>query len=404
MSDASEKLMKTSTTTEKDQFAVLSAVGGCLAMAAVMGIGRFVYTPVLPFMLQDGTLNEVNAGFVASSNYLGYLLGALLAARAPLPGGPYRIFMIALITSTVVTFFMAFSLGAYWFVVIRFLAGLASAYAFVLVANIVMQRLAETRSLHLFPIHFTGVGIGIAGSSLMIEWLDTSLESSSQLWIASGALSLLLSLSVPFLLPPRKELHPRSTSHAIQAETTTKPLNLSAWRLIFAYGCFGFGYVITATFLGALASSTPELAPMKSLGWLLVGLAIIPSVFFWEKLAVRIGYGRAIAVACTLEAIGVALSVLTPTIAGLSAAAILLGGTFVGITSIGLVEARRLASSNPRQIVGLMTAAFGLGQMFGPSFAGYLYELNGDFLLASLVAAGALILAALLTIKRFTPA
>ncbi|KZL08703.1 putative MFS family transporter protein [Pseudovibrio sp. Ad14] len=404
MSDASEKLMKTSTTTKKDQFAVLSALGGCLAMAAVMGIGRFVYTPVLPFMLQDGTLNEVNAGFVASSNYLGYLLGALLAARAPLPGGPYRIFLIALITSTVVTFFMAFSLGVYWFVVIRFLAGLASAYAFVLVANIVMQRLAETRSLHLFPIHFTGVGIGIAGSSLMIEWLGTSLESSSQLWIASGALSLLLSLCVPFLLPPRKELAPQAASHATQTKTTTKPLNLSAWRLIFAYGSFGFGYVITATFLGALASSTPELAPMKSLGWLLVGLAIIPSVFFWEKLAVCIGYGRAIAVACTLEAIGVALSVLTPTIAGLSAAAILLGGTFVGITSIGLVEARRLASSNPRQIVGLMTAAFGLGQMFGPSFAGYLYELNGDFLLASLVAAGALILAALLTIKRFTPA
>lgn len=51
-----------------------------------------------------------------------------------------------------------------------------------------------------------------------------------------------------------------------------------------------------------------------------------------------------------------------------------------------------------------MTAAFGLGQMFGPSFAGYLYELNGDFMLASLVAAGALILAALLTIKHFTPA
>ncbi len=373
-------------------------------MAAVMGIGRFVYTPILPVMLQDGLLSEVNAGFVASSNYLGYLIGALLAARAPLPGGPYKFFISALIMSTMATFLMAFGLGVYWYVLIRFVAGLASAYAFVLVANVVMQRLAEQRSLHLFPIHFTGVGVGIAGSSLLIEVLGSDAMSSTQLWLASGIFSLALSLCVPFLLPPRKEVLSQPSHSSISSKQSVGSLNLSAWRLIFAYGCFGFGYVITATFLGALATLTPELAPMKSLSWLLVGLAIIPSVFFWEKLAVRIGYGRAIALACVLEAIGVALSVLVPTIAGLSAASILLGGTFVGITSIGLIEARRIASSDPRQIVGLMTAAFGLGQMFGPSFAGYLYELNGNFLLASLVAAGALILAALLTIKRFTPA
>ncbi|KZL20944.1 putative MFS-type transporter YcaD [Pseudovibrio axinellae] len=375
-------------------------------MAAVMGIGRFVYTPVLPFMLQDGSLNEVNAGIVASSNYLGYLVGALLAARAPLPGGPYKILMIVLFSSSLTTFVMSLTLGVYWFVAIRFLAGLASAYAFVLVANIVMQRLAELRSLRLFPIHFTGVGIGIAGSSVMIEWLGTRLVSSAELWLASGILSLLLSLCVPFLLPPKKEA-PLETK---QSEQTASPssapsasLNKSAIRLIFAYGCFGFGYVITTTFIGAMASLTPELAPMKSLGWLLVGLAVIPSVFLWENLAIRIGYGRAIALACTIEAIGVALSVLMPTITGLSIAAILLGGTFVGITSIGLIEARRIASSDPRQIVGLMTAAFGVGQVIGPSFAGYLYELKGDFLLASLVAAGALILAALLTLRRFSP-
>ncbi len=401
MTNASERLMKTSTNPQKDSLALRSAVGGCLAMAAIMGIGRFAYTPLLPFMLQEGVLNEVDAGFVASSNYLGYLIGALMAARAPLPGGPYKVFMVALIASTVVTLLMAFNFGLYWYVIIRFLAGLASAYAFVLVANIVMQRLAEKHSLHLFPIHFTGVGIGIADSSLMIEWLGARLNTSSELWIAGGVLSLLLTICVPLLLPPQNKIPLKAVQTSAPPATPTKPLNLSAWRLIAAYGCFGFGYVITATFFGALANSTPELAPMKSLGWLLVGLAVIPSVFFWEKLAVRIGYGLAIAIACTLEAMGVALSVLVPTVAGLSMASILLGGTFVGITSLGLIEARRIAGSNPRQIVGLMTAAFGVGQMLGPSFAGYLYELNGDFMLASLVAAGMLILAALLTLKRF---
>ncbi len=261
MTNASERLMKTSTNPQKDSLALRSAVGGCLAMAAIMGIGRFAYTPLLPFMLQEGVLNEVDAGFVASSNYLGYLIGALMAARAPLPGGPYKVFMVALIASTVVTFLMAFNLGLYWYVIIRFLAGLASAYAFVLVANIVMQRLAEKHSLHLFPIHFTGVGIGIAGSSLMIEWLGARLNTSAELWIAGGVLSLLLTICVPLLLPPQNKIPLKAVQTSAPPATPTKPLNLSAWRLIAAYGCFGFGYVITATFFGAWR--TPHLSWLR---------------------------------------------------------------------------------------------------------------------------------------------
>lgn len=379
---------------------ILAAIGGCFAMAALMGIGRFVYTPILPFMLEDGSLSAVDAGVVASSNYLGYLLGALLAARAPLPAPPYRVFMTALALSTLVTFAMALQWGLSWFVVQRFFAGLASAYAFVMAANLVMQRLAEHSSLHLFPIHFMGVGFGIAGSSLLIHWMSNEAAQSADMWFASGVLSLVLCLCVPFLLPPISQ---NNQSQPASQKLSSKPeaLSLSAWRLIFAYGCFGFGYVITATFLSAMAGANPELESLKSMGWLLVGLAVLPSVFFWEKLAVRIGYGRAIAVACTLEAFGVAVSVLIPTVLGLAIGAILLGGTFVGITSIGLIEGRRIAGSDPRRIVGLMTAAFGLGQMIGPSFAGYLYELQGDFTVASLVASGALLMAAALTIKRF---
>ena len=56
-------------------------VAGLLALAVAMGIGRFAFTPILPLMQADAGLTLAQGGWLASANYLGYLVGALTITR-----------------------------------------------------------------------------------------------------------------------------------------------------------------------------------------------------------------------------------------------------------------------------------------------------------------------------------
>src|SRR3990172_5012930 len=55
------------------------ALTGLTALGVAMGIGRFAFTPILPMMQQDAAVSVGEGGWLASANYLGYLLGALSA-------------------------------------------------------------------------------------------------------------------------------------------------------------------------------------------------------------------------------------------------------------------------------------------------------------------------------------
>ncbi len=132
------------------------------------------------------------------------------------------------------------------------------------------------------------------------------------------------------------------------AITGAQPRAAFAW----AYSLFGFGYVVTATFLVAIVRANPEMRPVEPWVWVVVGLTAAPSVALWVWLGARLGIARTFAVACLIEAVDVATSVLWPTSGGALLAAVLLGGTVMGITALGLVGGRRLAAGDPRRALG----------------------------------------------------
>ena len=371
---------------------LLLAIGGMLAMTAAMGIGRFVYTPILPMMVDQLDLSQSQAGLIASSNFLGYLLGAMIAATPLLNGSARKWLLTALVLSAVTTISMAFTNTYYGFLTLRFFGGLVSSWVLVFATTLIIERLVESGRGELTAILFAGVGVGIVIAALLtglaVLW-DLGWKGA---WFLSGAVALAATIVVAFVVPDRER-----TVEKTRDKTTSPTKALGG--LLPAYALFGFGYVITATFLVQLVRDSQFSFAIEILVWVIVGVAVIPSIGLWNRLAAKTSNVAAFAVATLVLAVGVASSVLINHVAGLIFAAVSLGATFMGITALGLVEARRRSSENAKRTLALMTAAFGVGQIIGPAAAGYLVDQSGSFMLPSMLAVISLIAAAVIVKK-----
>lgn len=376
--------------TERSPF--VAALGGLIALAIGIGIGRFVYTPILPAMVAELGLAKFSAGLIASANFAGYLVGALLASGSGLPGTRRFWLLSGLAGSAATTFAMGFVHTMPAFIVLRFLGGAASALVLVFTAALLLDFVISRGRSGYNAVLFAGVGIGIAASAVLVSLLSAAGQDWPVLWLASGLVSAFGAFVAAQMLPVEESapIRERSSSALV--------VDRRLLFLIFAYGLFGFGYIITATFLVAHVREDSDIRPLEPVIWLVFGLAAAPSVALWSRLARYLDIPGTFALAALVEAIGVLASAIWSSYIGVFVASVCVGGTFIGLTALGLVRGRELAQGDPRQVLAWMTSAFGLGQILGPSFAGFIFDHLGSFALPSLAAAAALAIAAVLVL------
>lgn len=368
------------------------AVGGMLAMASAFGIGRFVYTPILPVMIADGALTPASAGIVAAANFLGYLAGALTGASAFTQRNPRLFFLAGLLSGALSLAGMAAPPSIAVYCVMRFIGGFGSAFVIVCLSSMALEPLVRAGRVGLSAAPFAGVGLGIAFSSALVSALAAVGFGWKAMWIVNAVIATALAALLFALLPAPAT--PLQAAPAAKAGSARVSPALAA--LVISYGLFGFGYVITATFLVAIVRETASLATLEPYAWAIVGLAGALSIPLWSWVARRTTDVFAYSAGCLVEATGVALSVVSPTPTTIVISGIFLGGTFMAITAIGLGIARRLTQMAPQRAQAVMTSAFGFGQIIGPALAGQMREASGSFLAPSLIAAAALVVAAAL--------
>ena len=351
--------------------------GASLTLALVMGVGRFLYTPLLPLMQREFGFGADIAGLIASANFAGYLAGSLLASFTSHGKARLMAFRLGLITSVATTLLMGVSDELAGWLTLRAISGAASAFAMISAAGLTAEALSRVGEEGRLAWVFGGVGSG-----LIVQFGVGHLEASS-LWLLVGAISLGL-MPVALGLVGDRQL-PQSDRIAKRVKRVARPLPF--WPLFVNYTCEGLGYSVFATFIVALIKARPGIEALGDFVWIIVGLAGLPSCLIWMRLAERIGFSSALACAYVAQIVGVALPILVEAPIAAVIAAILFGGTFLAITLLTLPLGRQGLGGRG---FAVLTAGFGLGQMAGPLIAGWLVAGTADYSAPMLGSAGVL--------------
>jgi len=153
------------------------------ALAAGMGVGRFVYTPILPLMHAQAGLSTGAGADLATANYAGYLIGAF-ACMLPVFSRSSAVLRISLVILTVSLAAMPLTQVIFVWLALRLCAGIASAMIFVAAVSSLLSNL-RAHSSHLIGWGFGGVGAGIALSGLLVLAVRTTADWRAAWWAAA---------------------------------------------------------------------------------------------------------------------------------------------------------------------------------------------------------------------------
>jgi len=368
-----------------DQQARLRVLGaGIFSLVLVLGVARFSYTPLLPLMQQQAGLGVAAAGWLAAINYAGYLSGALIASQISdlvLKDKLYRIGMVLAVLSTLL---MGLTTNVVVWAVSRYVAGLCSAAGMLLGTGLILNWLIRHNHRSELGIHFSGIGLGIAGCSATVMLLHPALDWREQWWAFTALGCLLLVPALAWL--PRPDTTGLTASGQKMLDNPPSALYLRVFMA--AYFCAGFGYVVSVTFIVAIVNQLPGLAGRGNLAFLAIGLGAAPACINWDFIARRTGDLNALILAAVLQIVGILLPVmvggLIPTLFG----ALLFGGTFIGMVSLVLSMAGRYYPTKPAKMMGKMTLSYGVAQIVGPAITGQLAVQLGSYNAGLYFAAG----------------
>lgn len=366
-------------------------VAGALVLLVVHTLGRFIYTPLLPWLVEDGVLSLKQGADVASWNYLGYLVGALLAMRWHRVAQIHTVLPWALAINVLSTLLQTQAESVEALSALRLINGITNGIVFVQAPSLILEWLARHGRAAASGLVYLGVGVGLLVSSALVAFPAQWLQGADRWWPAfllSVPLAwwgwrqlAVLDIPAPIVLPENQGQAP-----------STRLFDRASTPLFFSYAGAGLGYILPMTFLPMLARLHVEPGSFLIDGsWLLVALATLPAPWIWNKLGARMGDALALRLNYILQLLGVLAVLLLPAAWGVVLCAVLVGGTFLGTVLLTQRLARTLHPHQGPRLSAALVALYGFTQLTGPWLTGQWLAANGTLQGAFWLGGGALL-------------
>jgi MFS family permease len=353
--------------------------GACATFVAV-GIGRFSYTPLIPFLVSQGVLADTEAAYLGATNLLGYLVGACLAGFLGVRIGAARAIRMSFLAAALSLAACALPFGFWWLMPWRVLIGIASAVLMVLAPSVLLIRTTPAERGRAGGLIYTGVGFGtVLGGQLVAP-----LGAQGVAW-AWGALALVAALvaAAAWRAWPREEIgSPRLP--ALRAGALRGGALRLDWRvlcLVLAFGMEGGGFVPHTIFwVDFIVRELGFGAAAGSLSWLVFGLGALTGPLVAGFIGDRIGLAVAVMLLFAVKALAVVMPVLSVATPALLVSSWLVGALSPGLTSI--LSARLsmlLAPAQQAPTWAIATLLFSLAQAGSAYGLAFMFTQTGSY-------------------------
>lgn len=401
----------------KNSYRWVIVLAGIAGLFASLGLGRFSLGMMLPSMGEALVLTYSQMGLISTVNFCGYLMAVLLCGILTARLGERLLISVALTLVALSMVLIGFSSHYLLILLLYFLTGVGSALSNVPIMALIAVWFDGRSRGRAAGLCVMGNGLGILVTGKGVPLFNNMADGWRVSWVVLGCLAGCIAVLCFFLFrnrPKEDEEGPTETvATAAAAARQTGSVQKVAGKNIFyhcgaIYFLFGCTYVIYVTFfVTALVQERGLSEQVAGSLWSWVGLLSLVSGPLFGYLSDVFGRKTTLA----------AVFFIQTTAYLLAAAKLPMFSVYISLGCFGLVAwsipsiiaalvGDHAAPERTAAMFGFVTFLFGIGQIIGPAFAGFLAEQSGSFsisfLLAAVLTGAAMILSLLLPGKEQT--